>query len=115
MSGVLRALRAFACQNLFPHAKNAKAQRVDRRESSTKVPAENLLMGLVAMALLPLIGWRIVRGLRDGRLPLYRTHISREESGARFGVLLVLHALSFLLIAAISADLLFNLGLRNAL
>ncbi|HMG48003.1 MAG TPA: hypothetical protein VK614_11150 [Allosphingosinicella sp.] len=76
---------------------------------------EEFLVGLLALALLPLIGWRIVRGLRDGRLPLYRTHVSRGESSTRFGVLLILHALSFLLIAAVSADLLFNLGLRNAL
>jgi hypothetical protein len=80
-----------------------------------RVPAENVLVGVLALALLPLIGWRIVRGLRDGRLPLYRTYVTREESGARFGALLILHALSFLLIAAISADLLLNLGLRNAL
>jgi hypothetical protein len=76
---------------------------------------EDLLVGLMALALLPLIGRRIVRGLRDGRLPLYRTYVTREDGGARFGLLLVLHALSFLLIAAISADLLLNLGLRNAL
>lgn len=76
---------------------------------------EDLLVGIISLALLPPIGWRIVRGLRDGRLPLYRTYVTREESRARFGVLLVLHVLSFLLIAAISADLLFNLGLRNAL
>jgi hypothetical protein len=81
----------------------------------TTLRSEELLVGLVGLALLPLIGLRIVRGLRDGRLPLYRTYVAREESGARFGVLLVLHALSFLLIAAISADLLLNLGLRNAL
>jgi hypothetical protein len=79
------------------------------------VPSDTVLVGLLALALLPLIGWRIVRGLRDGRLPLYRTYVSREENRARFGALLVLHALSFLLIAAISADLLLNLGLRNAL
>jgi hypothetical protein len=76
---------------------------------------EEFLVGLLALALLPLIGWRIVRGLRDGRLPLYRSYVTREDSGVRFGVLLILHALSFLLIAAISADLLLNLGLRNAL
>lgn len=76
---------------------------------------ENLLAGLIALALLPLIGLRIARGLRDGRLPLYRTYVARAESGTRFGAMLILHALSFLLIAAISADLLFNLGLRNAL
>jgi hypothetical protein len=79
------------------------------------VPSETIFVGLVALALLPLIGWRIVRGLRDGRLPVYRTYVTRDESSARFGVLLILHALSFLLIAAVSADLLFNFGLRNAL
>ena len=76
---------------------------------------ENLLVGIVALALLPVIGWRIFRGLRDGRLPLYRTYVTREQSSARFGALLILHALSFFLVAAISADLLLNLGLRNAL
>jgi len=76
---------------------------------------QDLLVGLVALALLPLIGRRIARGLREGRLPLYRTYVTRDESRTRFGVLLILHALSFLLVAAISADLLFNLGLRNAL
>jgi hypothetical protein len=79
------------------------------------VHSEDIFVGLLALALLPLIGWRIVRGLRDGRLPLYRTYVTREDSGTRFGVLMILHALSFLLIAAISADLLFNPGLRNAL
>jgi hypothetical protein len=76
---------------------------------------DDILVGVLALALLPLIGRRIVRGLRDGRLPLYRTYVTREESGGRFGVLLALHLVSFLLVAAVSADLLFNLGLRNAL
>lgn len=71
-------------------------------------------MGIVALALLPLIAWRIARGLRDGRLPLYRSYIGRDN-GARFTVLLALHALSFLIVAAIAADLLFSLGLRSAL
>jgi hypothetical protein len=43
---------------------------------------ENLLVGLVALALLPLIGLRIWRGVRDGRLPVYRAYLRREESGA---------------------------------
>lgn len=73
------------------------------------------LVGLVTLALLPLIALRIRRGLRDGRLPLYRTSITRADGAAKFNLLLALHALSFFLIAAISADLLFNLGLRNAL
>jgi hypothetical protein len=76
---------------------------------------ENFFVGLVALALLLLIGWRIVRGLRDGRMPVYRTHLRREESGSKFAVLLALHALSFVLIAVVAADLLFGLGLRDRL
>lgn len=76
---------------------------------------DEILVGLAALVLLPLIGWRIVRGLRDGRLPLYRTYVTREEGGARFGVLLILHVLSFLLVALVATDLLLDLGLRDAL
>lgn len=77
--------------------------------------SEDLLVGLVAAALLPLIAWRIFRGLREGRLPLYRTYIERGDNAAKFGVLLALHALSFLLIGLVAADLLFNLGIRDSL
>ncbi len=76
--------------------------------------SEDLLVGLIGLVLMPLIARRVVRGLREGRLPLYSTYVGREE-GARFKALLVVHALSFLLVAAISADLLFGLGLRQAL
>ena len=76
---------------------------------------EQIFVGLVTLALLPLIALRIVRGLRDGSLPIYRTRITREESGARFTVLLALHALSFVVVAVIAADLLLNLGLRGRL
>ena len=76
---------------------------------------EDLLVGLIALALLPLIGWRIRRGLKEGRLPLYRTYVERDEAGSKFGLLLALHALSFVLVAAIAADLLFQLGLKEAL
>jgi hypothetical protein len=76
---------------------------------------EELLVGLVALALLPLIAWRIARGLRDGRLPLYRTYLNRAESRARFAVLLGLHGLSLVLVAFVAADLLLGLGLRDML
>jgi hypothetical protein len=77
--------------------------------------SEDLLVGLIALALLPLIAWRIRRGLKEGRLPLYRTYVGRDEAGSKFGLLLALHALSFVLVAAIAADLLFRLGLKEAL
>ena len=76
---------------------------------------ENLFVGLVCLALLPIIAWRIWRGVRDGQLPVYRTRLNREESGPKFAVLLALHALAFLLIALVAADLLLGLGLRAAL
>ncbi|HYE29332.1 MAG TPA: hypothetical protein VEA61_14015 [Allosphingosinicella sp.] len=72
-------------------------------------------VGLVGLVLLPLIALRLWRGVRDGRLPLYRTYVSRDEGRGRFALLLGLHALSFVLVACITADLLFNLGLREAL
>ena len=76
---------------------------------------EELFVGMIGLALLPLIAWRIRRGLREGRLPLYRTYVSRDEGGSRFALLLALHALSFLVVAAIAADLIFQLGLKEAL
>jgi hypothetical protein len=78
-------------------------------------PTEDLFVGLIALALVPLIALRIVRGLRTGRLPLYRSYILREEGRAKFGVLLALHGLSLLLVAVIAADLLLNLDLKERL
>jgi hypothetical protein len=73
---------------------------------------EDLLVGLVALALLPLIALRIWRGLREGRLPVYRTYLAREGNAAKFTFLLVLHALSFVVVALVAADLLLGLGWR---
>jgi hypothetical protein len=76
---------------------------------------DRLLVGLVALALVPLIALRLWRGVRDGRLPVYRSYVTRDAAGARFAVLFALHALSLVLVAGIAADLLLNLGLRDAL
>ena len=82
----------------------------------TGAQPENLVVGLICLALLPAIAIRILRGIRTGRLAVYRTSIEREEAGAaRFATLLALHALSFVLVALIAADLLLNLGLRERL
>ncbi|HEX8467168.1 MAG TPA: hypothetical protein VF620_05135 [Allosphingosinicella sp.] len=75
---------------------------------------EDLLVGLIALALVPLIAWRVRRGLKDGRLPLYRTYVRRDQ-GSKFALLLGLHALSLVLVAGIAADLLFQLGMKEAL
>ena len=76
---------------------------------------EEIVVGLVALALVPIIGWRIVRGLRSGRMPLYRSYILRDDDRAKFGVLVALNGLFLLLVAAIAADLLLNLGLKEML
>lgn len=77
---------------------------------------ENLLVGLLALALVPVIGWRVWRGIRYGQLPLYRTRIDRAEAGAaKFNVLLGLHVLVMLLIAVVAMDLIFGLGLKERL
>lgn len=76
---------------------------------------ENLVVGLIALLLLPVIGWRIWHGVTHGQLPLYKTRLDRSAGAAKFNVLLGLHVLLFLLIAVVAADLLLNLGLKERL
>jgi hypothetical protein len=75
----------------------------------------DLFVGLVALALVPLIALRIRRGLRDGRIAIYRTYVQRDEQPGRFRFMLVLHGLSLLLVAVAAADLLLGLGIRDRL
>jgi hypothetical protein len=79
------------------------------------IRGEDLLGGLFALALLPVIGWRIWDGVRHGRLSLYRAPVARSDGAAKFTVLLVLHVLVFLLVAAMAAEFLIGIGLRRAL
>ena len=79
----------------------------------TTFASQDFLVGLIGLVLLPIIALRILRGARDGRLPLYRASIDRRDGRAKFNVLLALHILTFVLVAGISADLLFNLGFRS--
>jgi hypothetical protein len=81
----------------------------------TTFRSEDVLVGIIGLALLPMIGLRLWRGLREGRLPIYRTYLHRDENKAKFGALVGIHVISFLLVAAIAADLLLSLGLRDAL
>jgi hypothetical protein len=73
----------------------------------------DLLVGLIALAVVVLIALRIRRGLRDSRLPVYRTYVERGEQPGRFRVMLLLHGLSLVLVAIVAADLLLGLGLRE--
>jgi hypothetical protein len=79
----------------------------------TTFRSDDGIVGLICLLLLPLIGARILRGLRDGRLPVYRTYLRREENQAKFALLLGLHGLSFIMVAVIAADLLLQLGIRD--
>ena len=74
---------------------------------------EELLVGLVALGLVPLIAMRVLRGLRTGRLPLYRTYLDRREDEAKFFALLTVHIFTLLLVAFIAVDLLLGLGFRD--
>ena len=74
---------------------------------------ENILVGLVCLALVFLIAARVVRGVRTGRVPLYRTYVERSEGEAKFFSLLALHGISLLLMGFIAADLLLGLGFRD--
>ena len=70
--------------------------------------SDDLFVGGIALILLPLIRHRFLKALRTGRVPVYRTYLQREESEAKFRVMLGLHALSFLAVAFIAFDLLFD-------
>jgi hypothetical protein len=74
---------------------------------------EELLVGLVVLAVLPLLALRIWRGLQTGSLPIYRTYLHRDEDRAKFTTLLVIHVAIFALMVFIAADLLLGLGFRN--
>jgi hypothetical protein len=74
---------------------------------------ENLLVGLICLALVPVIALRIHRGLRSGRLPVYRTYLDRDGRPGKYYALLVIHALSLALVGFIAADLLLGLGFRS--
>jgi uncharacterized membrane protein len=73
----------------------------------------DLLVGLIALALVPWMIWTMVRGWRDGRLPIARSHVVRAERQGAFHVLLGLYGLALLLVAAIAVDLLFGIRLWN--
>ncbi len=79
----------------------------------TTFRSENTLVGLVAGAvILPWIAWTLARALKDGRLPLGRSYVRRDERPGPFWVLFGFYAVSALLAGVICADLLFGLQVR---
>ena len=74
---------------------------------------EGIFVGLVCLVLAVLVAMRMVRGLRSGRLPVYRTYLERGENEGKFFALFAVQAILFLLMAFIAADLLLGLGFRD--
>jgi hypothetical protein len=72
----------------------------------------DVLVGIVALAVVPWILWIIHRGLRDGRLPIGRGEVFRNERAAPFAVLLGFYALAALGMTYVGLDLIFGIGRR---
>jgi hypothetical protein len=70
-----------------------------------------VLVGLIAGALVPWIGWRLTRALRERTLPIGRGYISRSERAGAYWVLFGFYAVSGVLAAVICMDLLFGMSL----
>jgi uncharacterized membrane protein len=68
--------------------------------------SDDLLVGIIGLALLPWIGWTLHRGLRAGRLPIGRTYVRRDERRGAFNMLLALYAMAAVVVAYIALDLL---------
>lgn len=75
---------------------------------------EDVLVG-VACALLALaLLRRILLGMRDGTMPVYRARLSREEVGeGKYAALIAANAAVMVLLIVVAADLLLGLGLRG--
>ena len=75
----------------------------------TTFRSENVLVGLIAAAVVPWIGWTLARGLREGRLPIGRAYVRRDERQGPFNLLLAFYVVAALMAAVIALDLLFGL------
>jgi hypothetical protein len=74
--------------------------------------SEDLLVGLFALGVVPWIGWTLVRGLREGRLPIGRAYVRRDERPGAYRALLGFWVAMALAAPMISLDLLFGLDVR---
>ena len=77
----------------------------------TTFRSEDTLVGIIALGLVPWALWTLRRGSRDGRLPIGRAYVRRDERKGPFYVLLAFYAAAALLAAFIGIDLLFGLNL----
>ena len=75
---------------------------------------EDLIVGLVALGLVPWITWTVRRGLASGRLPIGRSYVIRDERPGAFSTLLLFYIAIALFMALVALDLIFHLGLGLA-
>ena len=79
---------------------------------TTSTPDE-ILVGLIALVAAPWLGWRLRRGVGEGRLPIGRGYVMREERAGAFHVLFGFYVVAALGLAFIGLDLLFGLTGRS--
>jgi hypothetical protein len=73
--------------------------------------AEDMLVGLVALAVLASIAWILRRGLREAWLPIGKGQVHRDGRPGAFFTLFGLYVAAALLMAFIGLDLL--IGIRG--
>jgi hypothetical protein len=79
----------------------------------TTFRSEQGLVGFIALAVVPWIGWTVARGLREERLPIGRRHVGRRERPGAFRLLFAAYVAAAAVMAAVALDLLF--GIRMGL
>jgi len=72
-------------------------------------PDELIVGTLCLLVVVPWIAWTIRRGLGEGRLPIGRGYVVREERPGPFRALLGSYVVALLLMVLIGLDLLFQL------
>ena len=77
--------------------------------------SDDLLVGVISLGLVPWIAWIVARGLRDGRLPIGRGYVRKDERRGAFTVLLGFYLISAGLVGLIGLDLLLGLDLKGRL
>jgi hypothetical protein len=74
---------------------------------------DEILVGLIALAAAPWLGWRLRRGLGEDKLPIGRGYVHRAEREGAFYSLFALYVAAALGMAFIGLDLLFGFAGRS--
>ena len=73
----------------------------------------DIVIGLIALLLVPWLLWTMRRGLNEGRLPIARSYVHRAERAGPFWFMFALYVAILVTVTMIAADLLFGLNLRR--